>query len=68
MYSVLVRITYTINNTAFKVAQHLTEKLLLHITVTLPVTAACKKLSGGMLAWLSAWGADGLRGIGAPNA
>jgi len=28
---------------------------------------ACKKLSGGM-AWLSAWGADGLRGIGAPNA
>ena len=29
---------------------------------------ACKKLSGGMLAWLSAWGADGLRGIGAPNA
>ena len=29
---------------------------------------ACKKLSGGMLAWLSAWGADGLRGIGSPNA
>ena len=29
---------------------------------------ACKKLSGGMLAWLSAWGADRLRGIGAPNA
>jgi len=29
---------------------------------------ACKKQSGGMLAWLSAWGADGLRGIGAPNA
>ena len=25
---------------------------------------ACKKLSGGMLAWLSAWGAGGLRGIG----
>ena len=29
---------------------------------------ACKKLSGGMLAWLYAWGADGLRGIGSPNA
>jgi len=29
---------------------------------------AWKKLSGGMLAWLSAWGADGLRGIGSPNA
>ena len=29
---------------------------------------ACKKQSGGMLAWLSAWGADGLRGIGSPNA